>query len=87
MSFTSFYFFVFLAVFVCAYYAAPIRFRWVVLLLASAAFTCCQAQRLFVLLFTAVITFFGGRYIGEQNHRHKQYLSEHGELSREEKKS
>lgn len=87
MSFTSFYFFVFLAVFVCAYYAAPIRFRWVVLLLASAAFYLLSSPKTFLfLLFTAVITFFGGRYIGEQNHRHKQYLSEHGELSREEKK-
>ncbi len=87
MSFTSFAFFAFLAAVLCCYYAVPLRFRWIVLLAASTAFYLLSSPKTFLfLLFTAVVTFYGGRYIGTQNQAHKQYLKAHSELTRDEKK-
>jgi D-alanyl-lipoteichoic acid acyltransferase DltB (MBOAT superfamily) len=39
-------------------------------------------------LFTTIITFYGGKYIGEQNDNQKAYLAEHkNEMSRDDKKA
>lgn len=89
MAFTSFYFLAFLAVVICLYYAFPGKARWLVLLAASYAFYLISSPRTFLfLIFTTVITFCGGRYIGRQNSEHKAYLKEHKEeLSKDEKKA
>ncbi len=87
MSFTSFNFLIFLAVCVCIYYLVPVKYRWMVLLAASGTFYLISSLKTFLfLVFTAVITFFGGKYIGKQNSTHKSYLKEHDQLSRDEKK-
>ncbi|MFR7985639.1 MAG: MBOAT family O-acyltransferase [Clostridia bacterium] len=88
MAFTSFYFLVFVLIVVFVYYVIPKAARWTVLLAASYVFYLISSPKTFVfVLFTTVITFLGGRYIGRKNTEHKKYIEEHGsELTREEKK-
>lgn len=88
MAFTSFNFLIFVAIVVGAYYIAPSKFRWGILLAASYAFYLISSPKTFVfVLFTTVITFFGGKHIGKLNAEHKAYVAEHKEtLTREEKK-
>ncbi|MDO5414484.1 MAG: MBOAT family O-acyltransferase [Bacillota bacterium] len=89
MAFTSFIFLVFVAVVVAAYYLTPIKGRWMTLLAASYAFYLISSPKTFVfVILTTVITFLGGRYIGQQNDDQKAYLAEHkDELTRDEKKA
>lgn len=89
MAFTSFNFLVFVAVVVAAYYLTPIKGRWMTLLAASYAFYLISSPKTFVfVILTTVITFLGGRYIGQQNDDQKAYLTEHkDELTRDEKKA
>lgn len=89
MAFTSFNFLVFIAAVVGAYYITPIKIRWITLLAASYAFYLISSPKTFVfILFTTIITFFGGRYIGRQNDWQKAYLAEHkDEMSRDDKKA
>ena len=89
MAFTSFNFLVFVAVIVAAYYLTPIKGRWMTLLAASYAFYLISSPKTFIfVIFTTVITFFGGRYIGQQNDEQKAYLAEHkDEMSRDDKKA
>ena len=89
MAFTSLNFLIFALAVVLAYYITPLRFRWVVLLVASYAFYLLSSPKTFVfVLLTTVITFFGGLYIGNQNVKHKEYMDAHkAEMSREEKKA
>ncbi len=89
MAFTSFYFLFFVALVLCVYYAFPKKGRWLVLLAASYGFYLISSPRTFLfVIFTTVITFAGGRYIGRQNSEHKAYLAEHKEeLTKEEKKA
>ncbi len=88
MAFTSFYFLIFIAAVVGCYYIMPQKVRWIVLLAASYAFYLISSPKTFVfILFTTVVTFFGGKYIGRLNNEHKEYLAVHkNELSRDEKK-
>ncbi len=89
MAFTSLAFLVFVAAVVVAYFVVPIKGRWLVLLAASYAFYLISSPKTLVfMVFTTVITFLGGRYIGTQNAAHKAYLAEHKEnLTKEEKKA
>ena len=89
MAFTSFAFLVFVTVVVGAYFTVPIKGRWLVLLAASYAFYLISSPKTFVfVLFTTIITFYGGKYIGEQNDNQKAYLAEHkNEMSRDDKKA
>ena len=89
MAFTSFNFLVFVAVVVAAYYVTPVKHRWLTLLAASYVFYLISSPKTFVfVVFTTIITFFGGRYIGRQNDEQQAYLEEHkGELSRDDKKA
>ena len=89
MAFTSFNFLVFVAVIVAAYYLTPIKGRWMTLLAASYAFYLISSPKTFVfVIFSTIITFFGGRYIGMQNDAQQAYLAEHkDELSRDDKKA
>ena len=68
MAFTSFYFLVFVLIVVFVYYVIPKAARWTVLLAASYVFYLISSPKTFVfVLFTTVITFLGGRYIGRKN--------------------
>ncbi|MDO4745718.1 MAG: MBOAT family O-acyltransferase [Bacillota bacterium] len=89
MAFTSFNFLVFVAIVVAAYYVTPIKGRWMTLLAASYAFYLISSPKTFIfVIFTTIITFLGGRYIGMQNDAQKAYLAEHkDELTRDDKKA
>ena len=87
MAFTSLCFLMFALATIIVYYITPTRFRWVVLLAASYAFYLLSSPNtFFFVLLTTVVTYFGGRFIGGYNEKHKAYLDEHKELSRSEKK-
>ena len=89
MAFTSFNFLIFVAAVVGAYYITPKNSRWIELLIASYAFYLISSPKTFVfVLFTTIITFYGGKYIGRQNDDQKAYLAQHkDEMSREDKKA
>ena len=62
MAFTSFYFLIFAALVICVYYSVPKKGQMLALLAASYAFYLMSSPRTFLfVLFTTVITFFGGR--------------------------
>ncbi len=88
MAFTSFVFLIFAAAVCLAYYICPLKHRWFVLLIASYVFYLLASPKTFVfVLFTTIVTFLGGLYIGKCNASHKRYMDEHkDEMSREEKK-
>ncbi|MDD4200807.1 MAG: MBOAT family protein [Eubacteriales bacterium] len=89
MAFTSLNFLLFAAITISLYYIIPVKYKWMVLLIASYAFYLISSPKTFVfVLATTVITFFGGLYIGNCNTKHKEYIDQHKEeLSREEKKA
>ncbi len=89
MELTSLYFLLFALCVAIAYFIVPKKIRWVVLLIASYAFYWISSPKtLAFMVFTTVVTFLGGLYLGRQNKKHKAYLAEHGqELSRDEKKA
>ncbi|MDO4869024.1 MAG: MBOAT family O-acyltransferase [Bacillota bacterium] len=88
MAFTSFNFLVFALITVTLYYIMPKNWRWFILLAASYAFYLISSPKTFVfILFTTVVTFFGGRALGNRNREHKEFMAAHkAELSKEEKK-
>ena len=88
MALTSFWFLIFAAAVVLAYYLTPVKYRWVTLLIASYAFYAISSiKTLIFMVATTVITFYGGRRLGQINAEHKAYLAEHkSELSRDDKK-
>lgn len=89
MALTSFYFLLFALAVAVAYFIIPKKIRWIVLLAASYAFYLISSPKTLVfMVFTTIVTFLGGRYIGKQNKKHKAYLERHGqELSRDRKKA
>ena len=88
MAFTSINFLIFALATVCLYYAIPCKWRWLVLLTSSYAFYLISSPKTFsFVLFTTVITFFGGRKIGEYNRTYNDYMAVHKkDMSREERK-
>lgn len=89
MAFTSFDFLIFALLTLTAYYAIPIKGRWLVLLFASYSFYIISSPKTFVfILFTTLVTFFCGRCIGKCNEEHKAYLAKRkADISRDEKKA
>ena len=88
MAFTSFKFLAFVCIVVAIYYIAPKKGRWVVLLIGSYAFYLFSSPKTFLfLIFTTTVTFFGGRVLNIRNSEYKQYIKEHKELKRTEKKA
>ena len=84
MAFTSIYFLIFALITLILYYCIPLQWRWVVLLAASYVFYLLSSPKAFVfILLTTVVTFFGGRKIGEYNSSHNEFMAAHG-LSRPE---
>ena len=88
MAFTSVYFLIFALITLILYYCIPLQWRWVVLLTASYVFYLLSSPKTFLfILLTTVVTFFGGRKIGEYNTSHNEYMAAHkAELSRDERK-
>ena len=87
MAFTSLCFLIFALAVITVYYISPIRYRWVVLLAASYVFYLLSSPNtFFFVILTTLVTYFGGRFIGAYNEKHKTYLAEHKGLSRSEKK-
>ncbi|MCO7123778.1 MBOAT family protein [Ihubacter massiliensis] len=88
MAFTSLNFLIFVFAVVCIYFAVPKKIQWTVLLAGSYVFYLLSSPRTFVfILFTTVVTFFGGQAIGKKNTEHKNYIDRNADqLSREEKK-
>jgi len=88
MAFTSFYFLIFALATVCLYYIIPSNWKWTLLLVASYVFYLLSSPKTFVfILATTIVTFFGGRKIGEYNASHNAFMAEHKqELSKEERK-
>lgn len=89
MAFTSLNFLIFALIVVIAYYAIPIKGRWLVLLFASYAFYVISSPKtFFFLLFTTAVTFFCGKSIGRCNDTHREFMAEHkASMSRDEKKA
>ena len=88
MNMVSFTFLLFITAVLIVYFIAPVRLRWIVLLLASYAFYWKSSHRLVVvLLFETLVTYAIGRWIGSVQEGHKALLKEQGSaLSRPEKK-
>lgn len=89
MAFTSFNFLVFVSVVVLMYYVAPIKQRWMILLIASYSFYLISSPKTFVfIVFTTIVTFLGGLSIGKISRRCREYLDVNKDtLSSENKKS
>lgn len=89
MSFTSFAFLIFVAAVVLAYYAAPAKYRWIVLLAASYIYYLNASAKSFAfILTTTIVTFYGALRIDSKNKEQKRYLAENKDvLSRDEKKA
>lgn len=89
MSIVSLSFFLFVASVVLLYYLIPLKYRWVVLLLASYVFYWLNSKwLLLVMLGTTLITFFAGLWMQRVKDRHAAFLAENKDsLTREEKKA
>ena len=89
MAFTSFAFLVFVAAVVLIYYLTPSKYRWAVLLLASYGYYLQASAKSFAfILITTVVTFYGAKFLDDQNKAQKEYLAANKDtLSRDEKKA
>ncbi len=80
MAFTSLKFLIFVVIVVAAYYVCPKKARWAVLLAASYAFYLLSSAETFVFLIAAtVITFFGGKILGNINAQTKKAIEDAGD--------
>lgn len=89
MSFVSFGFVFFMAVCLLMYYAAPKRYRYLVLLASSYVFYILAMRRYVLYLIVTTVTVYGaGLWISRIGKQQKAYIkSNKGLLSREEKKA
>lgn len=88
MAFTSFNFLVFVLISVGLYYAAPIKYRWLVLLVASYVFYLISSPKTFYFLIIAtLVTFIGGILIDNENDNSRKLIASNAELTRDEKKN
>lgn len=88
MVFTSFSFLLFLICVVTVYFLCPVKFRWIVLLLASGVFY-CLANVIFLpfIIITAAISYFVARLIHKQNEKCVAQIAElDGEDAKEKAK-
>lgn len=88
MSFVSYGFPVFVGVLLAVYYLLPQKKRWWALLIGSWGFYALVGiQCLPFLALTTLTVYAGALCLGHMSAGEKQYLSEHRELSKEEKKA
>ena len=87
MSLVSVWFLIFALALLIVYYAIPGRFRWIVLLIASAVFYCAADLRSVVYIFiTAVSTWLAALWMQRISRRQSAYIKENKQtLSREER--
>ncbi len=79
MSIISFAFTFFFLFSWAAYYLTPRTYRWVVLLICSAAFyLLADARTMVFLLFAVLVTYFAGLLLGRQNQRMKSAMAAPG---------
>lgn len=77
MSFTSFYFIIFIALVLFVYFATPKRYQWIVLLIASYIFfMICSKYLLLVHLLSVVITYVCAQLIYKRNLKNETILDE-----------
>ena len=68
MAFTSLAFLIFVAAVVIVYYLTPVRYKWIVLLLASYGYYLQASAKSFAfILVTTVVTFYGAKYIDRED--------------------
>ena len=89
MAFTSLAFLLFVTAVVLIYYAAPLKYRWIVLLAASYGYYLQASAKSFIFIITTtIVTFYSAQYIDRENQAQKKYLAENkASLSRDEKKA
>ncbi len=88
MTIVSLKFILFVAAVVLAYYIVPKKVRWLVLLSGSLVFYWLNSKWLVaVLLVTSAVTYLFGWLLQQGNDKHKNYLSDHPEITGEEKKA
>ena len=89
MSITSFRFVLFVLVVLFVYYAVPARFRWMILLISSAAFYLSfQVWGIFVLIATALVVWYFALLIQKQKELLADWMKENRETaSKEERKA
>ena len=87
MSLVSFWFLLFAAALLIVYYAVPGRFRWIVLLIASAVFYFAADKRSIIYIFiTAASTWLAALWMHSIAQRHKAWVKEHRQsLTKEER--
>lgn len=87
MTITSIYFFAFVLLGLIIYYALPLKARWVVLLVFSAAFyAICSYKYIAFIIFTSLSAFFGALWISKKSKVSKKTIKENkGIWSKEEK--
>lgn len=88
MAFVSLSFLIFIAIVIFLYFICPLRFRWVVLLVASYVFFWLNSEYLVLVLFgQTLVTYFIALWIDRINRKNKDYLAAHkDELSSAERK-
>lgn len=87
MLFTSYSFIAFVIILLVLYYLVPKKWQWSLLLIASYVFYfLCDARYLIYISFTSISTWGFGMLIERQGKKQDDYLKEHKELGREEKK-
>lgn len=88
MTFTSLYFFGFVALALILYYALPKKIRWIILLIASVVFySICSYKYVAFIVFTALSTYFGARWIYSISQKTKEQVKANkGVWTIEEKK-
>lgn len=86
MNFINGIFFGFIAITFLAYFAIPIRYRWIVLLCASVIFYCSWGiEKLPFVLATTLLAFFAAKYMDKRYEALENYLAEH-QIGKEEKR-
>lgn len=89
MAFVSLPFAVFVTVVVAAYFLCPMKYRWMVLLIASYAYFWINSEwLLLIMMASTVATYATARVIFAMNGRAKQYLTDHSaEMNAQERKA
>ena len=87
MSFTSFNFFVFIAITIIAYYLVPKKIQWFVLLVASYMFYLFSGiEQVLYILFTTTLTYFAGRFMQKLRNASQAKIDALGEEATKENK-
>ncbi|MBR5931264.1 MAG: MBOAT family protein [Lachnospiraceae bacterium] len=88
MAFTSVNFLIFTGILIALYYILPHKIQWIILLVGSYVFYFFAGPRyLAFLLFTTITTYLGILLMFRKNHSAAEYLQQHADYSKAEKKA